>query len=154
DGRESRIPRDQAGEARTLARALLPEFAGSPDGQGRRIAVVVSRFNEAITQRLVDGAMDALTRHGVAYDDIDVVWVPGAWELRDAALRRGGGRVDARAGVGRIGVRHAGYVRRVDVRHDGAGGGARRRGTWEQGMGCRDRGARDGEPARPVERGG
>src|SRR6185437_93887 len=85
DGRESRIPRDQAGEARTLARALMPEFTGSPDGQGRRIAVVVSRFNEAVTQCLVDGAMDALTRHGVAYDDIDVVWVPGAWELPAAA---------------------------------------------------------------------
>ena len=63
----------------------MPEFAGSPVGQGRLIAVVVSRFNEAITQCLVDGAMDALTRHGVAYDDIDVVWVPGAWELPAAA---------------------------------------------------------------------
>jgi len=63
----------------------MPEFAGTPVGQGRRIAVVVSRFNEAVTQCLVDGAMDALTRHGVAYDDIDVVWVPGAWELPAAA---------------------------------------------------------------------
>ncbi|HEY7895311.1 MAG TPA: 6,7-dimethyl-8-ribityllumazine synthase [Gemmatimonadaceae bacterium] len=63
----------------------MPEFAGSPEGQGRRIAVVVSRFNEAVTQCLVDGAMDALTRHGVAYEDIDVVWVPGAWELPAAA---------------------------------------------------------------------
>ena len=63
----------------------MPEFAGTPVGQGRRIAVVVSRFNEAITQCLVDGAMDALTRHGVAYDDIDLVWVPGAWELPAAA---------------------------------------------------------------------
>ena len=63
----------------------MAEFAGSPEGRGRRIAVVVSRFNEAVTQCLVDGAMDALTRHGVAYDDIDVVWVPGAWELPAAA---------------------------------------------------------------------
>jgi 6,7-dimethyl-8-ribityllumazine synthase len=63
----------------------MPEFAGTPEGQGRRIAVVVSKFNEAVTQCLVDGAMDALTRHGVAYDDIDVVWVPGAWELPAAA---------------------------------------------------------------------
>ena len=63
----------------------MPEFAGTPVGQGRRIAVVVSRFNEAITQCLVDGAMDALTRHGVAYDDIDLVWVPGAGELPAAA---------------------------------------------------------------------
>lgn len=63
----------------------MPEFAGVPAGQGRRIAVVVSRFNETITQQLVNGAMDALVRHGVAYDDIDLVWVPGAWELPTAA---------------------------------------------------------------------
>jgi len=63
----------------------MPEFAGTPTGHGRRIAVVASRFNESITQRLVDGAMDALTRHGVVYEDIDVVWVPGAWELPAAA---------------------------------------------------------------------
>jgi 6,7-dimethyl-8-ribityllumazine synthase len=63
----------------------MPEFAGTPVGQGRRIAVIVSRFNEAITQCLVDGAMDALTRHGVTYENIDVVWVPGAWELPAAA---------------------------------------------------------------------
>lgn len=59
----------------------MPEFAGTPVGQGRRVAVVASRFNESITQKLADGALDALTRHGVAYDDIDLVWVPGAWEL-------------------------------------------------------------------------
>ena len=63
----------------------MPEFSGSPAGAGRRVAVLASRFNESITQRLVDGAMDALTRHGAAFDDIDVVWVPGAWELPSAA---------------------------------------------------------------------
>ena len=59
----------------------MAEFTGSPEGSGRRIAVVASRFNETITRALVDGAMDALVRHGVSFDDIDVVWVPGAWEL-------------------------------------------------------------------------
>ena len=63
----------------------MPEFAGSPVGRGRRIAVVASRFNESVTRKLVDGAMDALTRHGVAFEDIDLVWVPGAWELPAAA---------------------------------------------------------------------
>ncbi|MGI8496011.1 MAG: 6,7-dimethyl-8-ribityllumazine synthase [Gemmatimonadaceae bacterium] len=63
----------------------MPEFSGSPLGAGRRVAIVVSRFNEGITQRLVDGATDALTRHGVAFADIDLVWVPGAWELPMAA---------------------------------------------------------------------
>ena len=65
----------------------MPEFNGTPRGQGRRFAVVVSRFNESITQRLVEGALDALVRHGVAFDDIDVLWVPGAWELPLAARR-------------------------------------------------------------------
>ena len=63
----------------------MPEFTGSPRGQGRRCAVLVSRFNEMITQRLLDGAMDALIKHGVAFDDVDVFWVPGAWELPGAA---------------------------------------------------------------------
>ncbi len=58
-----------------------------PDGHGRRFVVVASRFNESITQKLVDGALDALVRHGAAVDDIDVVWVPGAWELPAAARR-------------------------------------------------------------------
>jgi 6,7-dimethyl-8-ribityllumazine synthase len=68
----------------------MPEFSGSPRGQGRRCAVVVSRFNEMITHRLLDGALDALVRHGVAFDDIDVFWVPGAWELPLAARRVAG----------------------------------------------------------------
>ena len=59
----------------------MAEFSGTPHGDGRKVAVAVSRFNEDVTQRLVDGALDALTRHHVALDDIDVVWVPGAWEL-------------------------------------------------------------------------
>jgi 6,7-dimethyl-8-ribityllumazine synthase len=65
----------------------MPEFTGSPDGEGRRFAVLVSRFNEHITQKLADGAMDALVRHGCSIDDVDVVWVPGAWELPFAARR-------------------------------------------------------------------
>jgi len=65
----------------------MPEFSGAPRGQGRRCAVVVSRFNDMITQRLLDGALDALVRHGVAFDDVDVFWVPGAWELPAAARR-------------------------------------------------------------------
>jgi len=66
---------------------MSPEFSGAPRGQGRRCAVVVSRFNETITQRLLEGALDALVRHGVAFDDVDVFWVPGAWELPAVARR-------------------------------------------------------------------
>jgi 6,7-dimethyl-8-ribityllumazine synthase len=59
----------------------MAEFSGSPAGEGRRIAIAASRFNDVVTQKLVDGALDALTRHGVPLAEIDVVWVPGAWEL-------------------------------------------------------------------------
>jgi 6,7-dimethyl-8-ribityllumazine synthase len=65
----------------------MAEFIGQPAGHGRRFAVVASRFNETITLRLAEGAIDALTRHGAAFDDIDLVWVPGAWELPAAARR-------------------------------------------------------------------
>ncbi len=63
----------------------MAEFAGVPAGAGRRFAVVASRFNEEVTHKLVDGAVEALLRHGAAFDDVDVVWVPGAWELPVAA---------------------------------------------------------------------
>ena len=49
------------------------------------MAVVASRFNEPIVKKLVDGALEALVKYGVLYEDIDVVWVPGAWELPIAA---------------------------------------------------------------------
>jgi 6,7-dimethyl-8-ribityllumazine synthase len=65
----------------------MAEFSGSPSGHGRRFAVVASRFNESVTQKLVDGALDALVRHGAAADDVDIVWVPGAWELPSAVRR-------------------------------------------------------------------
>lgn len=65
----------------------MAEFFGTPDGHGRRFVVLASRFNENVTQKLVDGALDALVRHGAAVDDVDVVWVPGAWELPIAARR-------------------------------------------------------------------
>lgn len=65
----------------------MAELSGNPVGTGRRIAVVASRFNENITRALVDGALDALVRHGTAFDDVDVIWVPGAWELPIAVRR-------------------------------------------------------------------
>jgi 6,7-dimethyl-8-ribityllumazine synthase len=65
----------------------MAEFSGTPTGAGRRFAVLASRFNQHVVEKLVDGALDALVRHGTSADDIDVVWVPGAWELPLAARR-------------------------------------------------------------------
>ncbi|HGD2434785.1 TPA: 6,7-dimethyl-8-ribityllumazine synthase [Streptococcus agalactiae] len=46
-----------------------------------KIGIVVSRFNELITSKLLSGAVDGLLRHGVSEEDIDIVWVPGAFEI-------------------------------------------------------------------------
>lgn len=59
----------------------MPEFVAQPRGAGRRMAVVASRFNEEIVKRLVNAAVATLVGHGTDLDDIDIVWVPGAWEL-------------------------------------------------------------------------
>lgn len=60
---------------------------GRLDGSGLRFAIVASRFNDFIVRRLVDAATDALRRHGVADDAVDLVWVPGAFELPAVASR-------------------------------------------------------------------
>lgn len=59
----------------------MPEFNGTPRGEGRRIVIVVSRFNESVTLPLAEGAVAALVGKGAQFDDIDVLWVPGAWEI-------------------------------------------------------------------------
>ncbi|HOW72719.1 MAG TPA: 6,7-dimethyl-8-ribityllumazine synthase [Phycisphaerae bacterium] len=64
--------------------------------KGQRFAIVVSRFNEFISSRLLGGATDALERHGCAAGDITVIWVPGAWEVPMTARKAvGSGRFDA-----------------------------------------------------------
>jgi len=57
------------------------------DGSGRRVTVVASRFNDVITKRLVEGAVEGLRAHGVAEDAIDVYWVAGAFEVPQLASR-------------------------------------------------------------------
>ena len=51
------------------------------DGGNIKVAIVVARFNEFITSKLLGGALDTLARHGVQDDDISVAWVPGAFEI-------------------------------------------------------------------------
>ncbi len=62
-------------------------FQGELNGAGLRIAVVVSRFNEEVTSRLLSGARTALEENGVRAEDVDVAWVPGAFELPFAARK-------------------------------------------------------------------
>ncbi|MBT9129935.1 MAG: 6,7-dimethyl-8-ribityllumazine synthase [candidate division WS2 bacterium] len=56
-------------------------FEGNLLGDGLKVAVVISRFNEFITSKLLDGAKDCLIRHGVKENDIDIFWTPGSFEI-------------------------------------------------------------------------
>jgi 6,7-dimethyl-8-ribityllumazine synthase len=72
------------------------KFEGALDGEGRKFALIIGRFNEFVTSRLRDGALDCLARHGVSPGDIDEVWVPGAYEIPLAAqVVAEGGQHDA-----------------------------------------------------------
>ncbi|HUF51706.1 MAG TPA: 6,7-dimethyl-8-ribityllumazine synthase [Longimicrobiales bacterium] len=88
----------------------MTEFAGHARGSGQRIGIVVSRFNDLITERLLAGARASLLDHGVAEPDIDVVWAPGAWELPLAAQHM----IDRRACAGVVAL---GCVIRGDTPH-------------------------------------
>jgi 6,7-dimethyl-8-ribityllumazine synthase len=60
---------------------MAKSFEGMLTGEGLRFAIVVARFNEMITLRLVDGAQDALRRHGVSDEAVDIAWCPGSFEI-------------------------------------------------------------------------
>jgi 6,7-dimethyl-8-ribityllumazine synthase len=62
-------------------------YQGTSTSPSGRFAIVVSRFNQSITQRLLDGAVQTLVAHGVPNDQIDVAWVPGAFEIPTVASR-------------------------------------------------------------------
>jgi len=62
-------------------------YEGQLLGTGLRFALVVSRFNEFISRKLLEGALDALGRHGVVGDDVEVAWVPGSFEIPLVARR-------------------------------------------------------------------
>jgi 6,7-dimethyl-8-ribityllumazine synthase len=66
---------------------MAKNYEGMLLGKGLKFGVVVSRFNEIITARLLDGAKDAFLRHGVSEQDIDVAWTPGAMEVPLVAKR-------------------------------------------------------------------
>ncbi|MBN1058083.1 6,7-dimethyl-8-ribityllumazine synthase, partial [Clostridium botulinum] len=56
-------------------------FEGKLIAEGLKVGIIVGRFNEFIGSKLLDGALDGLKRHGVNVEDIDVAWVPGAFEM-------------------------------------------------------------------------
>jgi len=66
---------------------MVEVISAKLDASPHRFALVVARFNEFITSRLVGGAVDELTRHGAAAENITHVWVPGSWEIPLAAQK-------------------------------------------------------------------
>jgi 6,7-dimethyl-8-ribityllumazine synthase len=72
-------------------------------GRGKKVAIVASRFNDFITSRLMEGALDALTRHGVADKDITIYRVPGAFEIPSVVKRLvASGNTDGIIGLGAV----------------------------------------------------
>ncbi len=93
---------------------VIKTYEGKLIGQGLKFGIVVGRFNEFITNKLLSGCLDALTRHGVAEPDIETAWVPGGFEIPLVALRLAQtGRYDAVICLGTIirgGTPHFEYV--------------------------------------------
>lgn len=92
----------------------MSTFEGHLIGTGLKFGIVVARFNELLSSRLLSGAQDALVRHGVEGNDIDVAWVPGAFEIPMVAGKlAASGRYDAIIALGvviRGGTPHFEYV--------------------------------------------
>jgi 6,7-dimethyl-8-ribityllumazine synthase len=89
-------------------------FEGMLLGEGLKFGIVVARFNDFITGKLLDGAQDALLRHGVNEEDIEVTWVPGSFEIPLVAQKLAGiKRYDAIICLGAVirgGTPHFEYV--------------------------------------------
>jgi 6,7-dimethyl-8-ribityllumazine synthase len=92
----------------------MSTYEGHLVATGLKFGVVVARFNELLSSRLLSGAEDALVRHGASKDDIDVAWVPGAFEVPLVASKMAAsGRYDAVLALGVIirgGTPHFDYV--------------------------------------------
>jgi 6,7-dimethyl-8-ribityllumazine synthase len=66
---------------------MVKEISGELNASGKRFAIVVSRFNDFLTSKLKDGAIDCLLRHGANSDDVTIIWVPGSFEIPYIASR-------------------------------------------------------------------
>lgn len=78
-------------------------FEGHLVSEGLKYGIVVGRFNEFITSKLLGGALDALKRHGVKEEEVNVAWVPGAFEIPFAAQKMAeSGKYDAVITLGTV----------------------------------------------------
>lgn len=92
---------------------MVRTIEGDLQGQGLKVAIVVSRFNSFITDRLLEGALDALRRHGVEDKDISVMKVPGSFELPLGVRKAAKTKADAVVALGALirgGTPHFDYL--------------------------------------------
>lgn len=93
---------------------MAKRYVGKLMGEGLKFGVVVSRFNEFITSKLLDGAQDTLARHGVKEADVDVAWTPGSFEIPLIAKKMAvSGKYDAIICLGAVirgGTPHFDYI--------------------------------------------
>lgn len=92
---------------------MVKVIEGDLQGQGVKVSLVVSRFNSFITDRLLEGALDALRRHGVEEKGITVIRVPGSFEIPLGVRRAAGQKVDAVIALGALirgGTPHFDYL--------------------------------------------
>lgn len=89
-------------------------FEGVLLGKGLKFGLVIARFNDFITGKLLEGAQDALLRHGVGDDDVDIAWTPGSFEIPPVAMKLARtGRYDAVICLGAVirgGTPHFEYI--------------------------------------------
>ncbi len=92
----------------------MANYEGNLQAEGIKLAIVISRFNDLITRRLLDGAHDAIARHGGSLDGVDNFWVPGAFEIPLVAKKLAeSGKYDAVIALGAVirgGTPHFDYV--------------------------------------------
>lgn len=92
----------------------IKSYEGNLDAKGLKFGIVVARFNEFISTRLLDGAIDCIVRHGAAKNAIEVAWVPGAFEIPLVASKMAeSGKYDAIVCLGAVirgGTPHFDYV--------------------------------------------
>ncbi len=93
---------------------MAKRYVGKLLGEGLKFGVVVSRFNDFITSKLLEGAEDTLSRHGVRDEDIDIAWTPGSFEIPLIAKKLAeSGRYDAVVCLGAVirgGTPHFDYI--------------------------------------------
>jgi len=93
---------------------VAKRYVGKLLGEGLKFGVVISRFNEFITSKLLEGAQDALSRHGVKEEDVDIAWTPGSFEIPLIAKKMAeSGRYDAVICLGAVirgGTPHFDYI--------------------------------------------